>query len=52
MIRAAVGGREVVAVVSVCNIKTAGGKIIIIVPEINCAGRLVSVDFVQISLIG
>ena len=51
VIRAAAGGGAGVDVVPFCNIKAAGGTIIIIVPATNCAGRLVSLDLVQISLI-
>ena len=46
------GGRGAgVAVVPFCNIKAAGGTIILIVPETNCAGRLVSADLVLVSLV-
>ena len=52
VIRAEAGGRAGVSVVPFCDIKTAGGKIILIFPSTNCAGRLVSADLVRISLIG
>ena len=51
MIRAAARGGVGVAVVPFCNIEATGGTIILIVPAMSCAGRLVSADLVRISLI-